>query len=169
MEWAGSDKFGVPSSSSMPGFACVSVKIGIIRATHVGNANRFGIDGAADRATDLPNLKTPTEDTLREMAKTETASTRLPRGTKPVAQAFFSALDSVPDAQRAAVLKAAQGMIRDELKARKDKAKATSAKAKAPPAKRGPRPGPKKAVKAEAASHKPGRRGRRPASAGATA
>ena len=59
------------------------------------------------------------------MAKAETASTRLPRGTKPVAQAFLAALDAVPDASRAAVAKAAQTMIRDELKARREKQRAT--------------------------------------------
>ncbi len=58
------------------------------------------------------------------MAKAETASTRLPRGTKPVAQAFLAALDSVPEMSRAAVAKAAQAMIRDELKARREKERA---------------------------------------------
>jgi hypothetical protein len=65
------------------------------------------------------------------MAKAETATTRAPRGTKPVSQAFFAALDSVPEIQRAAVAKAAQVMIRDELKLRREKVKAATAKAKA--------------------------------------
>jgi len=64
------------------------------------------------------------------MAKAET-TTRAPRGTKPVSQAFFAALESVPEATRSAVAKAAQAMIRDELKNRRDKAKADAAKAKA--------------------------------------
>jgi hypothetical protein len=67
------------------------------------------------------------------MAKAESAAAtgRAPRGTKPVAQAFLSALDSVPEDARAAVAKAAQGMIRDELKNRRDKLKAAAAKDKA--------------------------------------
>jgi hypothetical protein len=65
------------------------------------------------------------------MSKADTAPTRSPRGTKPVSQAFFNALDAVPEAQRAAVAKAAQAMIRDELKARREKARAASAKEKA--------------------------------------
>jgi hypothetical protein len=66
------------------------------------------------------------------MAKEETtATTRAPRGTKPVAQAFLAALDSVPEATRSAVAKAAQGMIRDELKNRREKLKAAAAKEKA--------------------------------------
>lgn len=78
------------------------------------------------------------------MAKAETtaAATRAPRGTKPVTQAFFTALDSVPEATRSAVAKAAQAMIRDELKNRRDKLKAAAAKEKArrpAPAKRAPK------------------------------
>ena len=65
------------------------------------------------------------------MLKAETTSNRAPRGTKPVSQAFFTALDAVPEASRAAVAKAAQAMIRDELKGRKEKLKVTAAKEKA--------------------------------------
>ena len=65
------------------------------------------------------------------MAKSETASTRAPRGTKPVSQAFFAALDAIPEASRAAVAKAAQAMIRDEIKSHREKVKAASAKDKA--------------------------------------
>lgn len=67
------------------------------------------------------------------MAKAETTSSpaRAPRGTKPVTQAFFAALDAVPEAARSAVAKAAQTMIRDELKSRREKAKAAAGKAKA--------------------------------------
>jgi hypothetical protein len=73
------------------------------------------------------------------MSKADTAPTRSPRGTKPVSQAFFTALDAVPDVQRTAVARAAQAMIRDELKTRREKAKAASAKEKArQPAKKAP-------------------------------
>jgi hypothetical protein len=65
------------------------------------------------------------------MAKAETTTIRAPRGTKLVSLAFFAALDAVPEAQRAAIAKAAQIMIRDELKLRREKVKATAAKAKA--------------------------------------
>ncbi|HYZ63379.1 MAG TPA: hypothetical protein VE650_13080 [Acetobacteraceae bacterium] len=43
----------------------------------------------------------------------------------------MTALESVPEATRAAVAKAAQAMIRDELKNRRDKLKAAAAKDKA--------------------------------------
>ncbi len=65
------------------------------------------------------------------MAKVETAATRAPRGTKPVSQAFFTALEAVPEAQRAVVAKAAQALIRDELKLRQEKLKAAAARVKA--------------------------------------
>jgi len=65
------------------------------------------------------------------MSKAETMTTRLPRGTRPVSQAFLTALDAVPDASRAAVAKAAQAMIRDELKARREKTKVIAANEKA--------------------------------------
>jgi phage tail tape-measure protein len=48
---------------------------------------------------------------------------RAPRGAKNVAQAFFAALDAVPDSQRAAIATAALTAIRDEVKARRLKAK----------------------------------------------
>ncbi len=35
------------------------------------------------------------------MLKADTTPTRAPRGTKPVIQAFFTALDAVPEAIRA--------------------------------------------------------------------
>jgi hypothetical protein len=65
------------------------------------------------------------------MPKTESTSTRAPRGTKPVMVAFFTALDATPEASRAAIAKAAQVMIRDELKMRREKVKAAAAKLKA--------------------------------------
>ena len=55
---------------------------------------------------------------------------RLPRGVKPVAKAFFTALDAIPDAARAAVAKAAQAMIRDQLKQRRDKLREATLKEK---------------------------------------
>ena len=65
------------------------------------------------------------------MANAEMTSPRSPRGTKPVSQAFLTALERVPAASRAAVAKAAQAMIRDELKIQRDKAKAIGVKQKA--------------------------------------
>jgi hypothetical protein len=67
------------------------------------------------------------------MAIKSTTSTRAPRGTKTLTQAFFSAADSVPEAQRDAVVKAALAAIRDELKADKAKAKMARAKARSKP------------------------------------
>ncbi len=64
------------------------------------------------------------------MAKADTSAARSPRGTKPVAQAFFTALDQVPEASRPAVAKAAQAMIRDEFKMRREKLKVAAAKEK---------------------------------------
>jgi hypothetical protein len=64
-------------------------------------------------------------------AETTTGTARAPRGAKPVAQAFLAALDSVPEGARSAVVKAAQVMIRDELKNRRDKLKAAAAREKA--------------------------------------
>ncbi len=87
------------------------------------------------------------------MLKAETASTRAPRGTKPVSQAFFTALDAVPEASRAAVAKAAQAMIRDELKTRRDKMKAAVVKEKTRA---------KAAPTAAAEAAKPSGRGRKP-------
>ena len=68
------------------------------------------------------------------MANAETQSARLPRGTRPVAKAFFDALDAVADAQKAAVARAAQILIRDELRTRREKGKATNAGTGARPA-----------------------------------
>ncbi len=65
------------------------------------------------------------------MPKGIPTSTRAPRGSKPVSQAFFAALDAVPEASRPAVAKAAQAMIRDELKLRREKVKAATVKKKA--------------------------------------
>ena len=65
------------------------------------------------------------------MAKQALASTRLPRGTKPVAQAFLNALDTIPEQSRAAVSKAALSMIRDEIKASRERQKASRSKSAA--------------------------------------
>ena len=65
------------------------------------------------------------------MAIKDDARTRAPRGTKNVTQAFFEALDGIPDNQQAAVAKAALAGIRDEVKARRLKGKEASARAKA--------------------------------------
>ncbi len=90
------------------------------------------------------------------MAKLETTATRAPRGTKPVSQAFFTALDALPEAQRAAVAKAAQVAIRDELKLRREKVKAAAAKVKArPPAPKAATPRKAPAPRKAAAPAKP--------------
>ena len=105
-------------------------------------------------------------ETLPTMLKPATTAARAPRGTKPVSQAFFSALESIPEASRAAVAKAALTMIRDEMKMRREKLRATAAKQRhtsraaappKPPAKRAPKPEP---VTNGAAA--PKRRGRKP-------
>jgi hypothetical protein len=62
------------------------------------------------------------------MAKTTAASTRAPRGTKTVAQAFFTAADEIPEDRRSDVVKAALALIRDQLKEAREKAKAAKAK-----------------------------------------
>ena len=81
------------------------------------------------------------------MAKQAPASTRLPRGTKPVAQAFLNALDTVPEQSRAAVSKAALSMIRDEIKASREKQRASrSGPAAFAKAARGPKAGRRKRV-----------------------
>ena len=69
------------------------------------------------------------------MAKIQTTTARSPRGAKPVSQAFFTALETIPEASRVAVAKAAQAMIRDQMKTQRDKAKVAAAKEKAAAAK----------------------------------
>ena len=92
------------------------------------------------------------------MAKADTTSTRAPRGSKPVVQAFFSALNQVPEGQQVVVARAAQIMIRDELTRRRDKAKdaASAARGKS----RQPAPAPRRqqaAPKPMPPAKKPGR------------
>lgn len=65
------------------------------------------------------------------MAIKDDARTRSPRGTKNVTQAFFEALDGIPDNQQAAVATAALAGIRDEVKARRLKGKEAAARARA--------------------------------------
>lgn len=65
------------------------------------------------------------------MPKTNSARARLPRGTKPVIQAFFEALDAIPESLRADVATAAHAGIRDEIKAQREKAKLAKTKAAA--------------------------------------
>jgi hypothetical protein len=84
------------------------------------------------------------------------AATRAPRGTKILAQAFFSAADTIPDDRRDAVVKAALALIRDQLKEVREKAKTAKMKAKgakAPAARKAP-------ARKKAAAKKAGRRGR---------
>ena len=57
------------------------------------------------------------------MPKASPARARLPRGTKPVMQAFFDALQAIPEHSRAEVAKAAHAGIRDALKAEREQAK----------------------------------------------
>jgi hypothetical protein len=69
------------------------------------------------------------QEDLTSMAKAA-ASSRAPRGTRVLTQAFFSAADEIPDGQRDAVIKAAFAAIRDTLKEAREKAKTAKAKAK---------------------------------------
>ena len=53
---------------------------------------------------------------------------RAPRGTRTVAQAFFQAVDEIPEDRRAEVVKAALGLIRDQFKEAREKARAARQK-----------------------------------------
>ena len=64
------------------------------------------------------------------MAVTVMTRPRSPRGTKVLTNAFFAALDDVPEPQRAAVAKAALAGIRDELKAQREKTRSLLLKGK---------------------------------------
>jgi hypothetical protein len=64
------------------------------------------------------------------MANSETSRSRAPRGTKNVTDAFFAALNELPELRRAEVAKAAQLAIRDSLKLTRDKAKAAKVAAR---------------------------------------
>jgi hypothetical protein len=65
------------------------------------------------------------------MAIKDDPRARAPRGTKNLTQAFFQALDGIPESQQKAVAAAALAGIRDELKAQRVKAKEAASKAKA--------------------------------------
>ena len=98
------------------------------------------------------------------------ASSRAPRGTRVLTQAFFSAAEEIPDGQRDAVVKAAFASIRDTLKEAREKAKAAKAKAKAGGPARGRTAKPARASRSAAAKgRKAGtaRRARPPARAAA--
>jgi hypothetical protein len=99
------------------------------------------------------------------MARSETSATRAPRGSRVVSQAFFAALDAVPEAQQVAVARAAQIMIRDQLKGRRENA--ARAATKRSPAGLTHRAKPVATAKrrAKAAAPKPARRTRRSADA----
>jgi hypothetical protein len=60
------------------------------------------------------------------------ASSRAPRGTRVLTQAFFSAADEIPESQRDAVVKAALASIRDTLKEAREKTKTAKATAGRP-------------------------------------
>ncbi len=72
------------------------------------------------------------------MAIADDKRSRAPRGSRPVTQAFLTALEAVPETSRASVAKAAMSMIRDMLKGQKPAKKPMAAKAKKAKAKAGP-------------------------------
>ena len=90
------------------------------------------------------------------MAKSNGAS-RMPRGTKILAKAFFTAADEIPEPQRAEVIKAALAAIRDELKVAREKAVLAKAKAKEKAAK-GAKPPAQKPVAVKKAAAKSARK-----------
>jgi hypothetical protein len=104
------------------------------------------------------------------MARNAAATTRAPRGTKVLAQAFFSAAGGIPEAQRAAVIKAALAAIREQLKDVREKAKIAKVKTRGAkgPAIRKATGRPKAAAEAPgtaaAAAQTPRPRGGKPAS-----
>jgi phytoene/squalene synthetase len=71
----------------------------------------------------LPHIDFSINSRGASMARTASTRTRAPRGTKTVAEAFFTAINEIPEPQRADVTKAALTMIRDRLKDARDKAK----------------------------------------------
>lgn len=83
------------------------------------------------------------------MAK-QAGATRAPRGTKILIRAFFDAADQIPESQRAEVVKAAFGGIREQMAAMREKQKAAKLKACGTTAKT-----PKKAVPAKKGATRP--------------
>jgi hypothetical protein len=57
---------------------------------------------------------------------------RAPRGTRTVAQAFFQAVDEIPEDRRADVIKAALTLIRDQIKEAAEKARLRGKSGSAP-------------------------------------
>ena len=55
-------------------------------------------------------------------------SSRAPRGTRTVAQAFFQAAEEIPEDRRPDVVKAALSLIRDQIKEAREKARAAKQK-----------------------------------------
>ncbi len=55
-------------------------------------------------------------------------ASRAPRGTRMVAQAFFQAVEEIPEDRRADVVKAALSLIRDQIKESREKARAAKQK-----------------------------------------
>src|SRR3954468_10501192 len=105
------------------------------------------------------------QEDLTSMAKAA-ASSRAPRGTRVLTQAFFSAAEEIPEGQRDAVVKAAFASIRDTLKETREKAKAAKAKTKTSKQPRGRTTEPTRTTRSAAAKgRKAGaaRRGRPPA------
>ncbi len=110
------------------------------------------------------------------MAIADDKRSRAPRGSRPVTQAFLTALEAVPETSRASVAKAAMSMIRDMLKAQKPAKKPMAAKAKKARAKTAPAAKVRKArvMAAKVAPPEPPpvvkkRRGRKPADTSAVA
>lgn len=103
------------------------------------------------------------------MATSDTTRTRAPRGAKAVVSAFMTALDDIPDARRAEVAKAAQIVIRDEVKTLAAKAKEANRKPAGRKAAKGAAPRKVAAKKAAAAAPAPVRRAKRSAAPAATA
>src|SRR3954468_11322174 len=105
------------------------------------------------------------QEDLTSMAKAA-ASSRAPRGTRTLTQAFFSAAEEIPDGQRDGVVKAAFAAIRDTLKEAREKAKTAKTKAKADKPSRGRTAKPARATRVSAAKGRKTsavRRGRPPA------
>ena len=97
------------------------------------------------------------------MAMKDDTRTRAPRGTKNVTQAFFDALEGVPESQQDAVISAALAGIRDEVKTRRLKRREAAVKARAKTVARKAAPA-TRAAKAAAAKRAPAAE-RKPAAA----
>jgi hypothetical protein len=80
-----------------------------------------------------------------------TENGRLPRGTRPVAQAFLVALDAVPAKSRQEVAKAALGVVKEGLALRKSATAAKSNKRSAAAKRAAPKPAARPAVRAKLA------------------